>query len=136
MFIESGHEPKRDIFSLASLAEWLETKPRDGTYDYTCPTSCLLAQYFQAMGKKNIAVGTYRVSFNLGGPDMEKHYLPPEMVEAASGFTHEEGMRTLGSWRRKHHKKWTFGQAHDRAIGKTAEPKTGLLDRLVASFAS
>ncbi|MEH2501198.1 hypothetical protein V1290_000009 [Bradyrhizobium sp. AZCC 1578] len=50
-------EVKADPFSLESLIAWLEKQPADKTYDYGCNGHCLLAQYFTAMGFKDVCVG-------------------------------------------------------------------------------
>lgn len=43
-----------DIYALPTLIAWLETKPKDGTYNfYNCNGECLLGQYMTACGVKH-----------------------------------------------------------------------------------
>lgn len=45
---------KADPMQLGTLIAWLEKRPASKGYSYTCNGHCLLAQYFTAMGMKNV----------------------------------------------------------------------------------
>jgi hypothetical protein len=49
---------KADPFSLESLVAWLEKQPADKPYCYTSNGGCLLAQYFSALGYRNVEMST------------------------------------------------------------------------------
>ena len=134
MFMESGLEPKKDIFALDNLIAWLEQQPSDGTYDYSSPFSCLLARYFKDQGKIDVGIGNETYNFSGG---IESGYLPKGWMEVASGHTKGYARMNLG------HPGHNFGCAQKRAYrlreltaDNTSELKPALLDRLVASFAS
>lgn len=64
LYNKEWDRPQRDIHSLDSLISWLETKSRFGFYNYYNPRSCLLAQYFTAMGLS--AVGVCKTTYGFG----------------------------------------------------------------------
>lgn len=43
-----------DPFTLPALIAWLRTKPADEKYSYIKSSSCLLTQYFESAGGKNL----------------------------------------------------------------------------------
>lgn len=116
-------QPKRDIFSTASLIEWLETKDPKQRYMYTHCTECLLAQYFTAMGLKNVRVTP---SMMACGEDMTRpsHYaLPPGWDEVAQG----NGCGLSD---------WTFGKALKRARRLANRSTPGLIQKVLEFFKS
>jgi hypothetical protein len=60
MLYDPKWEVKTDPFTLDSLIAWLEKQPADGTYCYDSNGCCILAQYFTAMGFKNVAIGSVK----------------------------------------------------------------------------
>jgi hypothetical protein len=126
MFMESGLEPKKDIFALDNLIAWLEQQPQDQSYEYANPSNCCLAQYFRAQGYKYVTLGNTSYSFGCrkDGSTEQHGSLPQSWTEIAGYW----------SGKRNH----TFGAALKRAramADSTADAKPGLRDRLVASFA-
>lgn len=45
--------------TLDDLIAWLETKPRDGTYQYTHPNTCMLCQFLKDRGVRLPHVDSY-----------------------------------------------------------------------------
>lgn len=50
MLYDPKWEPKTDTYIMPTLIAWLEKQPAYKTYTYSCPQTCLAAQYFQEMG--------------------------------------------------------------------------------------
>lgn len=89
---------KPDILSLDNLIAWLEQQPADETYPYSESRGCVLAQYFTAMGLKDVLVtpGQYAA----GRFSYPRKLLPAGWEGIANGFP-------SGAW--------TFGAALRRA---------------------
>lgn len=60
MLFDPKWEKPTDVLSLDSLIMWLESIPRDRTYDYGDPMYCLAAQYNAHIGRKYKVVGLFR----------------------------------------------------------------------------
>lgn len=56
---EQKTETKADPFTLASLIAWLEKQPASAPYSYMSNGQCLLAQYFTAVGYRDVSMGGY-----------------------------------------------------------------------------
>ncbi len=54
MLYDPKWEVKADPLSIESLIAWLEQQPPSQEYAYYCGGTCLLAQYFTAMGFQNV----------------------------------------------------------------------------------
>lgn len=62
-------ETKPDVLeplALESLVAWLEKMPKDKVYCYQANGECLLAQYFTALGYREVSVDTLRASHTEG----------------------------------------------------------------------
>jgi len=128
MFVEGGRElPERDIFSNASLIEWLEGKDPDERYRYSSHCNCLLAQYFTAMGKQGVYVTNSQVWF-----DVKKHkpsrfggYDLPYRWDhiAINGMTFGHALKLA--------RKLLPVEATVEAGTPTSSPKLGLKDRVL-----
>lgn len=56
----------RDIWSLDSLIQWLEDQEGATPYAYESSHGCMLAQYFKAMGLRNVMVTASAVYYREG----------------------------------------------------------------------
>lgn len=79
----------RNAFTLKSLVAWLETKPPEQTYRYSCNGSCLLAQYFTAMGFKNVVMRSSY--FEHGAGAVKAEFVPVEIDRLAVLLPHPFG---------------------------------------------
>src|SRR6266436_3273472 len=83
---------KKNDLSLAGLIAWLETKPPDEEYNFTCSQGCcLIAQYMRAQGVK---------------------------WDYPAGYTEAIGKIAQGPWQNfsvANQFPWTFGAALERA---------------------
>lgn len=128
LYNQSWEQPKKDIWSLDNLISWLETK--SGRYNYANCYECLLAQYFIAMGKRDVRIGN--TTTVLDGED----FLLPKGWNVIAGYGFYDNYWALP----QSHSEWTFEKALKRAkalrgdpIENTSEPKHSLLGRIVAA---
>jgi len=59
-----------DYLSNTSLIAWLEKQPADGTYPYSDPCNCMLAQYFDAHGFGYAHVASYGKASDYARPNL------------------------------------------------------------------
>lgn len=91
---------KPNVRSIESLIAWLEKQPCDGTYDFTEPSACLLAQYLKFHGateRHDYALGSGEAIAYFGDDGVIIHGMP-----GAKGRADRATM-------------WTFGAALERA---------------------
>lgn len=108
LYNESTGMPKADVLSTASLIEWLEQKPADGSYDYMKPYSCLLAQYFREKGFDGVYVGP---GYFVCG---ERFFRGDKLPEGWEGIAVGESS-FITRVTRGRSAEWTYGKALERA---------------------
>ena len=94
------------VYSLHGIISWLETQPRDVTYDWCDAEGCLCHKYLVAMGER-------KRSFLAGGYINRLGYTLGCVFETLMDY------RTVAATQ-----PWTFGDAMDRAI-KLREKSNG-----------
>jgi hypothetical protein len=86
-------EVKADPFSLRSLIAWLETQPADETYCYMDNGHCLVAQYLESHGYRNLGVDRRGFYYSVGvGRARAWQDLPPVLNDIAL-----RGLHTFGA---------------------------------------
>jgi hypothetical protein len=85
----------KDILSVNSLIQWLETQPPDGRYSYINEKDCMLCRYFRDMGLEKVIVDPFRVGHS--GGEFE---LPQSLDKISMGSGQYD---------------WSFGGALERA---------------------
>jgi hypothetical protein len=86
----------KNILSVNSLIQWLETKPPDGRYSYISIKDCMLCAYFRDMGLERVIVDPFWVGHS-GGEVFE---LPQSLDNISRGSGQYD---------------WSFGGALERA---------------------
>jgi hypothetical protein len=86
LYDKRWERPKVKPLSRAGLIAWLMQQPREGTYNWRAPTTCMAAQYLEAIG-------------------MARRWHKLERIFG----DHQEYLRISGE------KPWTFGAALERA---------------------
>lgn len=108
LYNQDWEQPKKDMWSLDTLIEWIKTK--SGHYYYPSCGNCLLAQYFTEMTGFKAWVGHKKVSFDLQSLETMKD-LPNGWAEIAG----------LDEWNATSNGNQTFEAALERAIKFKAE---------------
>jgi hypothetical protein len=69
-------EVRHDPFSLPALIAWMKTKPADEVYCYEDNGDCLIGQYLQYIGIKEVRIGGSYWRDNALYPTDVRHPLP------------------------------------------------------------